>query len=58
MRSYRDNSKWKKTAMGYLAKAVFDGLVRGSRLEERDELFRRWRRYLEGNEHFEKHHGE
>jgi hypothetical protein len=58
MRSYRETSRWKKTAMGYFAKAVFDGLARGSRIGERDELFRRWRRDLEGNEHFERHHGE
>jgi hypothetical protein len=57
MRTYRDTSRWKRTAMGYFAKAVFDGLVRRGRLAERDELHRRWRRYLEGNEHFERRHG-
>ena len=53
MQSYRDMSKWKRTAMGYFAKAVFDGLVRGDRIGERDDLFRRWYQYLEGNPHFQ-----
>jgi hypothetical protein len=52
MQSYRDTSRWRRTAMGYFAKAVLDGLVRGGRRGERDELFRRWRSELQGNLHF------
>ena len=52
MRWYRDTSKLKHTAMGYFAKAVLDGLLRGDRIGERDDIFHHWRSYLEGNPHF------
>jgi len=52
MRYYQHNSRWKQTAMGYFAKAALDGLIRGGRITERDELYRRWRKYLDGNPYF------
>lgn|GEM_PF-6385912 len=57
MFSYQ-NSRWKDTARGYFARTVFDGLIRGGRHGERDELFNLWRRELQGNRFFEAVHDE
>ncbi|MBK9261167.1 MAG: hypothetical protein IPM54_15335 [Polyangiaceae bacterium] len=57
MISYQ-NSRWKDTARGYFARMVFDGLSRGGRHSERDDLYNLWRRELQGNRFFETAHDE
>jgi len=42
-----------RAAMGYFAKAAFDGLVRGNRRVEREALYQRWHAELAGNRYFE-----